>query len=397
VHINWVPDSAESFGGRIELQLYGPDASFLQAIINEMRDEPTLGFEMIKTDLRSVSSQLEVDLAKTRIETEVLKPDLAKPVEKEGLGAHEPSAVIAKSITISISYAGDGQDPSKPWMDLDPGSIERWPRALFEALESKEFHVEQYRLQQTLDPHEKEAERKDYLDKVANTEFMIAFLSKKYLQSNFCMYELSQVYKSFPEGKLKHERLRVVRFDNGSGKLVSGDQKPSDHHLTLTEFAEHWSEGLAAFISKKTADAKAFFGTNPIHVNQSIKTDATAEWFEFVSNQTQLHAFCANLMNWTVDDVSVEPNAENLQKLVGEIGRNLGRSEVLIDYAIRVMNKGYDDRATDLFLEALKLAPDYDESQLLSRLTEMSQNNDLNRLRKFAYFRLSQSGDRDLK
>jgi hypothetical protein len=227
---------------------------------------------------------------------------------------------------------------------------------------------------------------------------MIAFLSKKYLLSNFCMYELSQVYKSFSEGKLKHERLRVVRFENGSGKLVSGKNKPSDLHLTIAEFAEYWKERLAVFISDKTADAEGFGGTNPINVNESIKTDATAEWYLFINNSEQLKLFCKNLMNWNVDDVSVEPNAENLQKLVGEIGRNLGRSEVLIDYAIRVMNKGRnDDRATDLFLEALKLAPDYDESQLLSRLKEMSQDNDVNRLRKFAFFRLSQSGDRDLK
>jgi hypothetical protein len=269
---------------------------------------------------------------------------------------------------------------------------------LCEALENKEFHVEQYRRQQTLDRHKAEAERKDYLDKVANTEFMVAFLSKKYLQSNFCMYELCQVYKSFPDGKLNHERLRIARFDNGSGKLVSGKKKPSDLHLTIAEFAEHWRERLAVFISDKTADAEAFGGTNPIHVNQSIKTDATAEWYEFVSNKEQLHAFCTNLMNWTVDDVSVEPDEEYLQKLVGEIGRNLGRSEVLIDYARRVMKNGYDERATDLFLEALKMAPDYDESQLLSRLTEMSKDdNDLNRLRKFAYYRLSQSGGRNPK
>lgn len=397
VHINWVPDSAKSFGGRIELQLYGPDASFLQAIIKEMRDEPPLGFEMIKTDLRSVNSQLEVDLAKQRFETAELESDLAKPEGKEGLAVHEPSPVIAKSITISISYAGDGQDPGKPWRSFSTDSIERWPRALSEALENKEFHVEQYRLQQTLDRHETEAERKDYLDKVANTEFMVAFLSKKYLQSNFCMYELSQVYKSFHEGKLKHERLRVVRFDNGSGKLVSGRQKLSDLHLTLTEFADHWKERLAVFISDITADAESFVGSNPIHLNQLIKTDATAEWYLFVNNSEKLLLFCRNLMNWPVDDVNVEPAEEYLQKLVGEIGRNLGRSEVLIDYAIRVMNKGDDERATDLFLEALKLAPNYDESQLLSRLREMSQDKDLNRLRKFAYFRLSQTGSENSK
>jgi hypothetical protein len=158
VHLNWKEASPESYGGTLTLTPYGPDRSFLAAILNECR--AIVGFD-------------RVDVPTTELPPEPEEPGLPKerlPAQRDDKGAHRPPPLHADAVEIGVSFAGDQPGPVKSWRDLPDASIEKWPLALAAALREMHFKVEEYRDEQSRAEHDKQPGRKAYLDRLASRD-----------------------------------------------------------------------------------------------------------------------------------------------------------------------------------------------------------------------------------
>ena len=108
------------------------------------------------------------------------------------LKAHAPSPEKLLKPRIGFSFAGeDGRNPD----------IERRPRALAEALRAAGAEVKDYKT---------DGETPDlevFLRELVAQDFLVVFLSRKYLLSEYCMWELMKIFEREPAGMFVDDYL----------------------------------------------------------------------------------------------------------------------------------------------------------------------------------------------
>lgn len=389
VHLEWTSRDEASYGGTITVQRFGPDASFLHAILNEARQLP--GFERagfseqpIQHDPRRTETLTELDLGKEKI---------SRSGDIFSVEAHHPKEEDSIGVEIGISYAGDSAGAAvEDWRDIPDDSIEKWPRALAASLEARRLSVEHYRTEQGRMDHEQSNARKKYLDHLTSRDYMIAFLSDAYLRSPYCMYELLQIYKRMGKGDLDKAIATLARYRDAPFSQTPCDD-PYDEIIR-----DHWMEKLEKYQVWIAKRARPKGDADFIAMAKKAASVAYAEWMEFVRDESALDELLDKLNgNWACRLLSsLDAPEPDVNRWSEEIVSNIGRAEVLLDYAKQAWKNSYTEGISDsegeseaahavaLFLAAIRRAPDFAPDRLKEILSEKRQDRTLEQIRREA-------------
>ncbi len=400
IHLEWEPEAEGGYGGTITLTQFGPDESFLHAILNECLELPGLEDARFSRQPAKYSGRQPALLeAEVTSETgEIAEDPLTVP-------AHKPDTEGGIGIEIGISFKGDLSEQEsrvEDWHLLPDSSLEKWPRALAKALQFYRFTVREYRNEQAKMEHEKITDRKSFLDHLTSRDFMIAFLSHAYLQSPYCMYELMQIYNRMKGGPLDPAiaclwKFPDVKFSQSPPPAdpATGGPPPKSYHALLREF---WEEKLTEHHRSISQDARTNYAEDYHALQKEAATIAYEEWMAFVHDSSRFDQFLAALRgNWNTLAVPPEPPTDaEIDEWSREIVANTGRSEVLFGYARQAWRnanregvsvkerKAERSRALDLFLKAIRKAPDFKESELENILNREYDDPDLDDIRRAA-------------
>jgi hypothetical protein len=344
VHLDWQETSPESFGGRLTLTPYGPDRSFLAAILNECRKLG--GFSQVAVP--------EISLREEAPELGELHVPAAAP--RDSTEAHQPGMAHADAVEIGISFAGDQSTPVESWEALPDTSIEKWPLALAAALRAMQFKVEEYRAEQSQMEHGKEQGRKPYLDKLASRDYVIPFLSWPYLESPWCMYEFLRIYNRMENGVQNPETVRVASFRDALFSQTNlAQRRAGTEQSPRSSLAKFWQDWLGRFNRRVAADAETMSRSpHDVHAHgEELQSYAYSDWAACVRDAARFKAILDVISGgWTVLAIDHKPDPKVIAKWVGEIAENTRRYDVLMKYALAAEKSGDRDRAQRLFIHA---------------------------------------------
>lgn len=408
VHLDWQPRAEDSYGGKLTFTQYGPDHSFLRAILKQCRD--LIGFHGVRRDIESKLSVLEkLDV-----------PDDTSPSPSRGhralfdpdtIDAHSPTEPQATAVEISISFAGDGQDPNLRWEELPDDSIEKWPRALATTLRRMQFKVDEYRSEQQRNYANRASDRAKFLNFLMSRDYIIVFLSWKYYESEWCMYEFMKVLERMPpDGTLDTNQARLATFSEAifsqsvhAGEVAQRQRRFKIYWETkLDEFAKRLKRDIQSDSNRKLwqpMDLICKLLPNAISAplrristptisdreiySKYVCSDEFAHkpWMDLVANKQRFEGLIKKLQNWSIERIALTPTPDELTKWTEEIAQFTKSSKVLVYFAKRALHANQHTRAIQLYLEAISSETDPDRKQDL--LTSVS-DNDLNFLRKMA-------------
>lgn len=378
IHLDWQPYSADSYGGSLTLTRHGPDETFLAAILAEC--EKLDGFSQIELPKLSIADPYRHRRERRRTGADLERPE-ARAADARSLEAHKPSAVEATAVEVGISYAGDQGAGVDDWRRLPDSSIEKWPRALAATLRAAGFTVNDYRTEQNLDEHEKTQGCKEYLDKLTSRDFLVAFLSGKYFQSPWCMYELMRIYKRMPDAAHDARLLRIGAFPDARFSQSNLEGEEAQRGRVLREY---WREQLKRFHAHivETADPRSH-NDYPAFAKEAA-TYAYNEWMEFVRDDALLNDLIAALRGkWKCIGIDLEPTEADLQKWAEETAANTNRPEVLKAYAIAADENDDWEHAKQLLCRAYELEGHGANRQtLLDALRQPTGDRKLDKIRR---------------
>lgn len=391
------------------MRLYGPDKSFLQAIVKEI-GSPGLGFDVIREQLVEEQQELEIDLSKEKIDSEDTKP-IARDVQRDGIDLHVPSSAIAKSVRVFVSYAGDGQGHVDTWKSIPPTSIERWPRAISAGLKPYFSNIIDYREEADRSLRKQASGQRAFQRNCADSDFTIAVLSREYFKSEYCMLELSYVYTEAKlNSGLDHRKILEVRaylsgqidLDGSSNRRkyepnrrllnlflsLLGVRKSNSeiNRFTEDEFRKYW-EGYVRQV--KSAIRKRFV-TNPfdkilssyneVALVDKLKAETCGDWYLLVSRESEFEAFTTWLRTVTKKYFPVNQSLSDeemyLQKIISDVVNNVFDPESLISYARRSWREHREDDAAEKFVHAVMKLHSCTTTQLKSVLQGYNTAND---------------------
>ncbi len=373
VHLDWEPDIKQSFGGKLTLTQYGPDDSFLLAILNECKAQD--GFSRIDfpeyDELRGPSIPTD-ESQRTGADSEKVEGHVALPL-------------TVKGVVVGISYAGDPGDKQDDVDRLPTGSLERWPRKLTRLLKDKGYFVDEYRNEQAKPEHEQESDRAKYMHRVVGADFVFCFLSDKYLESPWCMWEFLKVLKRtkgwptltgfesalvrslgrppFSQGKAIDDEsggsVRVGQVQGFRGywkiglrwlKLKSGSEANP-----VQRFRDFWKASLRSFKQKIESELGDGQQTD-VRRNTLKEQFAYHEWMDCVEDDTSRDAVVGALRasdNWTIKGLEgLDPDDDtSLRRLLEHLETQEVAKDWLIDCAKQAIN-GDRERATALYIRA---------------------------------------------
>ncbi|MEO0444440.1 MAG: COR domain-containing protein [Verrucomicrobiota bacterium] len=182
VRIQWNRVEKDAYYGELVLAPYGADSDFVrkvQALCEEY-----------------VTPEEEVGA----MPAEEASPAQA---EEESALAYHPSMTERNRPEIALSFAGCPRAT-----DLE----EAIPRRMRMTLEAIGYSVEDYRMEQDRHEGEKHLRPRSYLDYLSSQDFIIVFLTKKYLFSPWCCYEAMRLYQRLVDGAYHHGMMRVFSF-----------------------------------------------------------------------------------------------------------------------------------------------------------------------------------------
>ncbi len=356
LEFEWSRREERTYDGTLEIVLYGEDAEFLAYALEVCAKLPGLrGLRPEWIDARSPAapwSGAELRLPPSPGERELAAPFELRPIE------------------IGISFAGDGGGDTAPedWRTLPKESRERWPLALAEALgKHRHVQVEHYRIEQGRTTADQEVERRAYLDRIASRDFVVVFLSRAYLESVWCMYELLQVKKRMP---LRFEPTLARVGTHPDGRMsptdpsinADGDAKPLH-----AQILDHWSDWYERARHDLDADVKARMRSARLGdslVEHQIRAEALkcrpdAEWLECVRDGKLLHELLQSLRGaWPIHVVS-SPDEKSVNGWADEILEAVRRPAPLLERAREAWSRDEKEHAASLMARALlHLDPD---------------------------------------
>jgi len=362
VLLDWKEERKNSFGGTLGLTLYGPDKSFLAALVNECRE--LASFRGIILPEVKVPAELENERP-IPVDMELEGRRIERPVEATQLAAHKGKPSQVNVVEIGISFAGDQGGPVENWKSLPDTSIEKWPLALASILKAPplSFGVLQYRDEQMKQEHHKDQGRKALLDKVASRDFVVLFLSEDSLKSIWCMYELMRVFNRMSDGQQNPAILRLGSFPSARFSQTNVDERhPNSGMGPLAHYLKLWKDWLPTFYRRIQADVPAFqqnHNTDPVAYEEVINLFAYADWVRFARQEASLKKLLHGLFGaWTCLPIATEPSPSDLASWADEIAQNIGRPQVLIDFAEWAWEHDEKVRALNLYDLAMNLDPD---------------------------------------
>ena len=356
VHLDWRELDSESFGGQLILTQYGPDTSFLAAILNECR--PLTGFRAV--EIPSIPVPVEIEDTIPQLHSEAGPPDRKK--------SHGPDLPHADAVQIGISFAGDWSGPVKHWSELPDDSIEKWPLALAAELRARQFKVEEYRTQQQKAEHDKFQGRRPYLDHLVTRDFLIPFLSWAYLESQWCMFEFLRIHQRMEGGIQNPAKVRVASFKEAAFSQTVRREHPVSRLGFEAHLRRHWKEWLVEVEKQviENAEVRKQRETDFQVYGKQLGDLACKEWVQCVRDEEGFDAILRAIKGgWTILPIDPAPDIEVVRRWVAEIAENTGRREVLLNFAASAFSAGERERAKRLFVGAFLVGESKDVKETL--------------------------------
>ena len=251
--VEWMPHSDSSFGGKLRIQTFGDEtggASVVAQIWNTFRFQPSFpeGLRWTREIWPTVS---DLDFEVGAVDSD---RQLETPLRSD----------CVRSGKVGISRASERKGSGSAYNEA---GIDRLPEALHRALKSGSG---------TRLPCEVLIDDGDhdfptipaFMDELAKGDFVFVFLSKKYLHSKYCCYELWSIYKASPASNpFPKERVKLLRYP--SGRLSDNTSK--------AELNSYWETEANRF----NVDLKQH-ETNPLEMmNIAEGMEYCLRWFQF--------------------------------------------------------------------------------------------------------------------
>ncbi len=268
---------------------------------------------------------------------------------EHGYPSAVPSREEAKGVSISFSYA-DSDSKKK-----ENGRIGEVPRRLGEKLEKwvKENHLEHKIL--IYGSTTEEDRLSNFIGALASGDLCLVFWSKKYWYSKFCMTEMMKIFENAPHQRFEFNRIIVWAFD---GHRLREDC--SGLEVQSSKWENEWLNRANDELDeiRKSADGDRRHETKLLK-----RRGAVGEWYQFVNDATNFEAFVealveyrfTNSLSCPIDDFEVEDTTNQLFQTVME---RLDDPIVKVDLALQRLQKGRDEDAVVLLLDALAAKPD---------------------------------------
>lgn len=385
VHLDWQEASRGSFGGVLTVTCFGPDRSLLAAVLNECRERGA--FALVEVPRVELAPEPESDLRKAML------PD--GRAARASVDAHAGDEYTRNCIEVGVSYAGDRGKGTKSWLDLPRDSEERWPRALVEALKgpstdgSERWGVYCYREEQDLSPLDRMPSRA-FLEKVASRDFVFVFICRKYLESEWCMFELQHLFKQHGD-KVPASGCRLLFFANA--RMQASEKQEAAKRVA--GFREHWQNWRNQETESINLESKRDGVIDPALTDKARAARDYAGWYDCIASTERFESVLEALRmeeHGRIDDL--EPKTETLKELCALVAEAVKRS--MLDLAQRAFQSRERARAMRLFLRGLfESDPDGQSGGIggvLSRELGVTELDDLRREAKESFERAGKEG-----
>lgn len=341
--LDW-PRGEGSYFGTLKIWLTGPEDRRFETFLRE-RVHRTLNDPMY-----SERGELDRRWPKGETHDDWRAPD-RPDVRDIQSGAPFGSAVLprrdrAVGIRVSVSYAGASAD--EPHLHLIPTTLAR-------RLKAEPAWIREVAEYQS-DVSESDLRRFLYrLTSLAHQDYVLCFLSPKYLQSAYCMMELYTLYTQPPVGRFPYGRVQLNLFPGTGLDRAEGHSKDS-----LISWKEFWRKCCR----EREQAALDKFGGNWDHAIDHLHNHAAHAWYAFVEYQGDRDVFAAYLVHYrwykSLGLASSQDEAERaVDDLMADLQRKLADPEVLIEQIAAASAEGRVSDGTQLYFRLRCLRPDY--------------------------------------
>ena len=340
IRVDWQRGNEDDYGGKLRLELHGTDAGFLEAVVEEVRGSPGFPHEAAE-DLRRRCENLPTETLKPPAPPkppEPAPPETA-PAKAPPLEAYAPPPEAQVKPRVGFSFAGE---------DAEHPGIESRPRALAAALRASGVEVKDYKTDQET-PH-----LEVFLRELVAQDFLVVFISRKYLRSEYCMWELMKIFEREPAGVFVDDQCRLLWF-----KDARLSHRP-DGTGALT--AEDW----LGFWKKRAAETARYYaaasGEDALRAKQAIERDFINEWLAFIHSSDKGDLLVKHLLDHRLGEV-LDAAAQDTEiqawcaALCEKLNAMLTRPERLPDYAKSAWQRGDREQARGLLLRHERVKP----------------------------------------
>jgi GTPase SAR1 family protein len=420
IYIDWSQKNVEGFGGTLSLTLYGPETTLLRAVLAEANE--VAGFEVVEKTIElsqeSIRSKIEVyksadtaglhDTVRHKLEN-IERPDL---IRTDGTNVEDHARVVEFPITVAISHAGDPKAKLLELSDIPDDSIEKWPKLLIEALKRAKIKFVEYR-EDEKHPYSKRTRSSSVLiNKIAKQDYVVIILSRKYLFSQPCMSEFTQVRQLIADHKMKEEQMRLGCLP--CGQILSPDSLDDKQNatsneagncgkkrLSLKDFTDHWNEETKRHNEYLTSLKENHFSDDMVEFlafMESFRFDPKHMLFRTISaDKSELLKIYTFLYSHKKESLANAPSLTQANEIIEDIRRSVDDPTVQFAVAKKKWSeirksKNENEKnalkqdAISLYLSATrkqkKLTSDKELSEFLQRL--IHDSNALNEIREAA-------------
>jgi len=430
IYVDWSQKNVEGFGGTLSLTLYGPETTLLQAVLAEANK--VAGFEVVEKTIelsqerirnkieeyKSYAARLN-DTERHKLEN-IERPDL---ILTDGTNVEDHARVVEFSITVAISHAGDPQAKSLELSDIPDDSIEKWPKMLIEALKGANIKPVEYREDENRPYSERTRSSSGLINKIAKQDYVIIILSRKYLFSQPCMSEFTQVRQFIAARKMKEEQMRLGCLP--CGQILSPDsfedkQNPASKEagnsgkkrVSLKEFTDYWNEETKRHNQNLRSLQEDYFKDDFkddmvkfVTLMESFRSDPKHMLFRTISeDKSELLKIYTFLYDHKKESLANAPSLTQANEIIEDIRRSVDDPTIQFALAKKKWSEFRKSKkenekdslkqdAISLYLNATrkqkKLTSDKELSEFLKRL--IHDLNILNEIREAAIVRLENS------
>ncbi len=375
VRLEWHKEKEDAYFGDVIVTVFGKadfDAEVLDYLENELRSVPGFPSEAAFED-RSGSLP--------RVLEEKLKYLRMPPADVRGTPARtEPASGVVRLGLVGFSVAGEDEK--------NPG-IERFPNALRVRLNRNPdrcFDVLYYK---------SDTDRKtisELIGDLVRSDLMLAFVGRKYLNSEYCMVELLEAARkiqpdeTFDNPSRWPHRLWLIPMPDADALIgltdKDGGSDSEAAEMECQEWKRKWVNSGANYLRDVINEFRGMSKAN----EEAPKKYVFDSWMRFAAdgeegmgmllaslNQTRLRL---TTEEWNSNHV--EPLAKRVEEEIAEITRQLTaeeRADRLSTLCRRHWNAGKREMAADAFEEWLQIGQPYSPG---SRQEALNPNKKLN-------------------
>jgi len=270
--VDWMPLGKQSFGGRLRICVFGdpvPAPNLFMAIRLTFQFQPSF-----PEDARFVvEANADIKARREELESRRVGVDLEPPPRLEAVGSR-----------IAISRATDD--------DEDRG-IATLPRLLYEELERRRADGAPYGV--LIDEGQHRYSRiRPLMDELAASDFVFVFLSRRYLHSKYCLYELMRLFEAGSAGEFNKERIKMLRYPSARFADGSVDQD---------KLEESWVKDAEVFEARlRLRDFRPL-----LYPALAQARDECHPWYEFVIDAGRRLAFTSALRDTIYEELDTPP------------------------------------------------------------------------------------------